>query len=82
MGFLSSASGFSPGGMNPSEREAQRVASRRVTGSSSGARSGATRIPQTVGRSSGGRHVAQPMGRGGKFFLQFLKAIKSIGPMG
>jgi len=81
MGFLGQISGFSSGGMAYDEQEAQRVAAQRMR-RSSGAQTGVARIPKTVGRSSGARSAIQPMGRGGRFFAEVMKAFKSIGPMG
>jgi hypothetical protein len=77
MGFFSGISGFSGG--NYDEREAQRVMMQRM-GRSSGAQAGSTRVPRTVGRSSGAR--AASGGRGGRALLSVMKAFKSMGPMG
>jgi hypothetical protein len=51
-------------------------------GRSSGAQAGVARIAKTVGKSSGARSAIQPMGRGGKFFGEVMRAFKSMGPMG
>jgi hypothetical protein len=81
MGLFGQMSGFSSGGMGYAEQEAQRVASQRL-GRSSGAQAGVARVARTVGRSSGARSSMQPMGRTGKLFTGFMKAFKSMGPMG
>jgi hypothetical protein len=81
MGFFSQMSGFSSGGMGYAEQEAQRIAVQRM-GRSSGAQAGVARVAKTVGRSSGARSAIQPMGRGGKFFGEVMRAFKSMGPMG